>query len=65
MSDGTDQKKRESGGQEELTNADRRRVLKKMGKYAAYTAPAVMAVLIGREAGQAIPAPAPAPVTSP
>ena len=61
MTKGADPKKQESRGQEELTNADRRRVLKKMGKYAAYTAPAVIAVLIGKQACHAVP---PVAVTS-
>ena len=55
-----DENRNSTGEPEELANRERREVLKKMGKYAAYTAPAVVAILIHKE-GQAQVAPAPSP----
>lgn len=48
----------------EPTNKERREVFKRLGKYAAYTAPIVIAILVS-EKGYAQPVPTPAPPPAP
>jgi|GEM_PF-1326703 len=63
MIDGKNEPREENvaGNQpEEPTAIERREALKKLGKYAAYTSPVVIAVLTS-EKGYAAPAPAPPP----
>jgi hypothetical protein len=52
-------------GQQQSDNADRREALVKIGKYAAYTPPAMMIAISAARAqvpvSQAVPAPSPAP----
>ena len=61
MSDRIKDESRNSTGElEGLANRERREVLKKMGKYAAYTAPAVVAVLVHKEGRANGVGPAPA-----
>lgn len=48
------------------TNKERREVFKKLGKYAAYTAPVVIAILVSEKGyAQPVPPPAPPPPTPP
>lgn len=63
MPDRTNEKKQEfnpEGKPGEPTNKERREVFKRLGKYAAYTAPVVIAILVS-EKGYAQPTPTPQP----
>lgn len=59
MTDYADRKNEKAPREEQLANADRRQMLKRMGKYAAYTSPVVVALLVGKNSTVATAAPAP------
>lgn len=59
MTENADRKIEKPSREEQLANADRRQMLKRLGKYAAYTSPVVVALLVGKNSTVATAAPAP------
>ena len=59
MTDKSDRKIEKSSREEQLANSDRRQMLKRLGKYAVYTSPVVIALLVGKNSTVATAAPAP------